>query len=126
MAEMESCTIEEGLKAWTRGHVGSTFASGRAWSAEAGLTVNAVSDIQLKGRSSCSKLIALARAAGDSPLRVLVIGGYLTAAEAGADQAGLTEAEAGFLEKYRQTRPDLRRVVEASLRGAWATSRGGE
>ena len=53
-----------------------------------------VSAIETSGRATCETLIRLARAAEEPPLPVLVLAGWLTEAEAGADQMALTEDEA--------------------------------
>ena len=69
--------------------------------------------IEETGIASAEVLIALARAAGASPLRALEAGGYLRPEET------LTAEEQVFLQMLRETKPDLRRVAVAGLRAAW-------
>ncbi len=67
----------------------------------------------------------LARAADVSPLEAFYRAGWLKEEEIPSGNEGpLNGEEADLLRMYRETRPDLRRVVVAGLRGAWATSRG--
>ena len=116
----------EALRAWVQNHVGRgrQFSSAREWAVRAGYNPAHVSTIETTGRATCETLIRLARAAGEQPLSVLVLAGWLTAAEIGEGQVALDEEEAKLLRMYRETRPDLRRVIQATLRGAWSTSRG--
>lgn len=117
----------EALREWVRSHYGpgAKFSSGRQWSWQAGFkSPNIVSGIEISGHATCEALIKLAEAAEESPLCVLTLAGYLKPEHGRVDQVSLTEEEADLLQMYRQTRPDLRRVVVAGLRGAWATSRG--
>ena len=94
----------------------------------AGYNASQVSTIETTGRATCETLIRLARAAGEPPLPVWSLAGWLTEEESGRRPArtklALTEEEANLLRMYRETRPDLRRVAEAALRGAWSTTRG--
>ena len=91
----------------------------------AGHNQNAVATIEERGHGTAEVLADLARAAGVSPLEAFYRAGWLTEEEVSARGDGpLSAEETDLLRMYRETKPDLRRVVVAGLRGAWATSRG--
>ena len=123
---MPTGTYRKELVDWLRGLYGPDrpYKTARRLSLAAGRNQNAVATIEERGHATAEVLVDLARAAGVSPLEAFRRAGWLTEEEVSAkDDGPLSAEEADLLRMYRETRPDLRRVVVAGLRGAWATSR---
>ncbi len=101
---------------------GKQFSSARQLSISAGRNANAVGTIEQTGRATAEVIVDIARAARVSPLDALVTGRLLKLCEvqALADDV-ITAEEREFLRLYRETGPDIRRIVEAGLRAASTT-----
>ena len=124
---MPTGTFRKELVDWLRSLYGPSrpYATARRLSLAAGRNQNAVATVEERGHATAEVLADLARAAGVSPLEAFYRAGWVTEEELSSRNEGpLSEEEADLLRMYRETRPDLRRVVVAGLRGAWATSRG--
>ena len=124
---MPTGTYRKELVDWLKSLYGPSrpFPTARRLSLAAGRNQNAVATIEERGHATAEVLVDLAKAAGVSPLEAFYRAGWLTEEEVSSkDEGPLSQEEADLLRMYRETRPDLRRVVVAGLRGAWATSRG--
>jgi len=97
----------EALIEWVRAMYGPgrQFPSARQWSMKAGLSPSAVSAIEESGRGSCASLMALAKAAGVSPIQVMLIGDYLQPEDCDTSPRDLADREQTLLRRYRQMRP---------------------
>ena len=103
MAARQLVSKNDNLVAWVRSLYGPgrRFANHRELALQAGRNAHAVYTIEQEGRATGALLIDLARAAGESPLRALLIGGHLRQDE--VDLHGLlpTESEMALLDCYR-------------------------
>ena len=97
---------------------GRLFPSGRKWSASAGLSPGAVSTIETIGHGTPTVLIALARAASLSPLRLLEMDNHLTAEECGAGGDQITPKERLLLERYRMQDAEMQDAIDSILQRA--------
>ena len=124
---MPTGTYRKELVDWLRSLYGPdrAYKTARRLSLAAGRNQNAVATVEERGHATAEVIADLARAAGVSPLEAFHRAGWLTEEEISSRNEGpISVEEADLLRMYRETKPDLRGVVVAGLRGAWATSRG--
>ena len=113
-----------GLTEWIRQQYGPDrrYKSGRQLSlaVSGGKNPNIVYDIETRGNARFDTLRKLSETL-EVPLAViLVCAGWLTPDDLGQSEGSLTAEEVELLRLYRETRPDLRRVIVAGLRAAAA------
>ena len=109
--------FNDALVGWLHSHYGPgrKYRSGRQWSIRAGLNSGAVNAIETAGYGSPTALIALARAAGVSPLYVLQMDGHLTPEECDPSQLALAPQEQAVLQRYRLLSEPVRDTVDAVM-----------
>lgn len=113
-----------GLTQWIRQQYGPDrrYKSGRQLSLaiSGGKNPNAVYDIETRGNARIDTLRKLSETLEVPLPAILVCAGWLTPDDLGQTDDSLTAEEVELLRLYRETRPDLRRVIVAGLRAASA------
>ena len=108
----------ETLIEWLRAMYGPgrQFRSARQWSMRAGLSPSVVSAIEESGAGSCTSLIALARAAGVSPIEVMLIGGHLRPEDRDTSPLDLADREQTLLRRYKQMGLEAQDLIDEVAR----------